>query len=192
MKKIFMMVLAVILLFGVSANTFAASNPKYVEVNISAPMKVEAGEIVTLTAVTLKHGSEFQDEWIGAQKVSTVLTEDGYYISTAQVTAKELVSVQYNITMTAGNGGDFVGQASTTVELDNPVSVVGAVIKNVTPVSWMTGFYTGDIYLIFSDGTTIKNGCTYFGISEEQVSRIVDVSVLVNDIQYNFNVEVSK
>lgn len=191
MKKLFVVVLTVVMLFSISLNTLAVSCPKSVEVNISAPVKVQSGEIVTLTAVTLKRGSDYRDQWIGATKVSTVLTEDGYYISTAQFTAKEAASVQYNIIMEAGNGKCFEGQAQTTVEVDNPVSVVGALVKNVTPVPSITGFYTGDIYVIFSDGTMTLSGTTYFAMGENETSKNLDVVVMVDGVQYEFVVEVT-
>lgn len=201
MKKLFVAFLTVMMLLGISVNSLAVSAnslgvfcPKNVEVNISAPAKVNSGELVTFTAVTKKHGSEFTDKWIGAEKVSTVLTDDGYYVSTAQVTARESVTVQYDITMRSASGVCFRGQASTAIEVesDDPVKVAGAIVKNITPVTWATGFYSGDKFALLSDGTLIESGSIYFSMSETETSKDIIVSVMVDGIEYQFVVTVTK
>lgn len=193
MKKAYFFILVVVLLFGMSVNAFASSPPKNVEVSITSSLSaVRVGETVTLTAVTLKHGSEYKDEWVGATKVSTVLTEDGYYVSTARITVQDDVLVQYNIIMNAGNNVSFAGATSISVEADQPVDIVGAEIKNVTPVPGITGFYTGYLFIIFSDGTLAEYGSIYFGLGETQTSKTLYIPVSVSGLQYDFAVEVSR
>ncbi|PKM38811.1 MAG: hypothetical protein CVV03_12820 [Firmicutes bacterium HGW-Firmicutes-8] len=179
MKKLLIVILTLLMLVGISANSIAVPSPKEASVSLtSSAATVKPGEIVTLTAVTLKQGSAYTDEWIGATKIETVLNEDGYYVSTAEVTAQATVTVQYKITMTAGKGGvTFTGEAETAVSVEKPADVVGVEVKNINPNLQFAGLYRGEVYVILSDGTSREYGAVSFGVSEGETSKLVYVSV---------------
>ncbi|PKM81513.1 MAG: hypothetical protein CVU89_08425 [Firmicutes bacterium HGW-Firmicutes-14] len=200
MKKLFIAALTLLMVTGICTVSFAAPPPKAVSVSLtSSSPEVNSGETVTFTAVTLKHGSDYRDEWIGADKIETVLTEDGYYISTAQVTAQSPVNVQYKITMSAGASDvTFTGQAETTVSVSLPVPVTatreitGVEVKNISPFPEIAGMYSGDVYIVFSDGTSDKYSTIYFCFNEGETSKVLYISVSLDGIKYSFAVNVSK
>ncbi len=179
MKKPFVIVLTLLMLVGIPASSMAKPSPKNADVSLtSSATTVKLGETVTLKAITLKQGAAYTDEWIGATKIKTVLTEDGYYVSTAEVSAQAPITVQYKITMTAGNSGvSFAGQAETTISVAKPIEVVGVTVKNIRPYPEIAGIYTGDVYVILSDGTLREHGVIYFSFCEGQTSRLLYITV---------------
>jgi len=179
MKKLLIVILTLLMLVGISANSIAKPSPKCADVSLTGPAAaVKPGETVTLTAVTLKHGSDFTDEWVGATKIETVLTEDGYYVSTAEVTAQVPVTVQYKIIMTAGNSEvSFAGQAETAISVEKSAEVMGVEVKNICLVPESTGLYRGDVYCVLSDGTLSEYGSIYFGFRESQSSKLLYITV---------------
>lgn len=195
MKKVFTVILTLVILTCMVIPAFAAPAFKNVDVLLSGtPPEAKTGEIITLTAVTQKQGSDFTDQWIGAAKVDTVLTEDGYYVSTAELVAQESATVQYNITMTSGNSGStFVGQASTTVLVAQTRTLSGVEVKNVgvSQTVFSTTIYGGDVYLVWSDCTETYYGKTYFVCSSDSSSKKIIVPVTIDGKQYMFDVEVS-
>ena len=194
MKKLLTIVLTLLMLTGMVVPV-AASTTKYVEVQLSGiPSDVKSGELITLTAITPKQGSDFTDEWIGANKITTILTQDGYYVSTAEFTAQDSLNVEYKISMMSGNSGTtFIGQASTTIEVATTRTLTGVEVKNISPVQtvFSTTIFGGDVYLVWSDNTTTYYGQTYFTCSSNVASKDLVIPVSVDDNQYMFDVEVS-
>jgi len=194
MKKLLVVVLTLLMLVGIPAGSFAEPSAKDAGVSlISSAATVKPGETVTLTAVTLKQGSAYTDEWIGATKITTVLTEDGYYVSTAEISPEVTVTVQYKITMTAGNcGTSFIGQAETVISATKPAEVVGIEVKNIRPEPEIPGFYKGDVYVVFSDGNLNEYGVVYFGLREGQITKVFYVSVNGTRYTYTLNLASEK
>lgn len=194
MKKLFLIVLTFFMLCGIILPA-AAAPAKNVEVLLSStPSEVKPGERITLTAVTPKQGSDFTDEWIGATKIETVLTQDGYYISTAEFIAQESSTVKYSISMASGSSGvTFIGQASTTVVVAQNRTLAGVEVKNISPSQtiFSTTIYVGDVYLVWSDYTVTYYGKTSFACSSNVDLKSTLIPVNVEGKQYMFDVEVS-
>jgi hypothetical protein len=192
MKKLFIIVLTLFLMIGITGNLAAQPLPKAADVSLTSSVETaNLGEKVTLTALTMKKGSDYTDEWIGATKVETVLNEDGYYVSTAEFKAKMTVKPQYRIIMTAGKSGvSFTGKAQTTiVVVSKPVEVVGIEVKNIRPDPQLPGEYLADIYAVLSDGTLRPEGSIFFSIPSGQTSKIL--YLVVAGKRYTCTVNVS-
>lgn len=204
MKRILSVILAAVVLFYLSAGVSAEERAKETDVNLSTAVEtVNVGETVTLTAETLKHGSSYTDEWSGAQKTDTVLDEEsGCYVSTAIFTAEEpgIYTVSYTIQMQAGKSMVlFSATASKTIEVTGEKTVKGVEIKNLTvnPVRNTAGdvvsyLAVGNIYILWSDGTSTLYGTTSFFFGPDQYSKEVTVKVYVDGDCYSFTVDVSR
>lgn len=194
MKKLFLIAFTLVMLSAMVVPA-AASPAKYIEVVLSdTPTEVKSGERITLTAITPKQGSDFTDEWIGATKISTVLTQDGYYVSTAEVTVQDSLTVIYKISMTSGNSGTrFIGQASETVSVAQTRTITGVEVKNITleQTLFSTTIYGGDVYLVWSDSTRTYYGKTYFACSNNIASKSIVIPVSIDGNEYMFDVEVA-
>ncbi len=89
---------------------------------IDVSMTVDGdGNTLTLTATTEKHGSALVDNWTGAEKLDTQLSEDGYYVSRATFEVPLEpgdYTVSYRIIMAAGKSDitwDGTGEVVITI-----------------------------------------------------------------------------
>jgi hypothetical protein len=192
MKKLFIIVLTLFLMIGITGNLAAQPLPKAADVSLTSSVETaNLGETVTLTAITMKKGSDYTDEWIGATKVGTVLNHDGYYVSTAEFKADVTVNVQYRIIMTAGKSKvSFTGQSETTVVVSKPAPavVVGIEVKNIRPDPQLAGEYLADIYAVLSDGTLRPEGSMFFSIPSGQTSKTLYLTVEGKRYTYIVNI----
>lgn len=131
MKRIVTIGLTLVLVLGLGATALAApgksAKVKDVPVSITpeAISLVAGDDAITLTAVTLKNGSDYAVTWDGAKEEETILREDGYYESTAVFEPNTVGThtVKYTINMTAGKSGvAFVGTNTVTITVFEPAS----------------------------------------------------------------------
>lgn len=94
------MLVALVCFTGSTGTAVAGGSPKVSSVSVEPTAGlVKAGDTLYITARTLKQGSSFTDRWTGATKVSTVLTGEGDYVSTA--TFSVTPEGEYAITITS-------------------------------------------------------------------------------------------
>lgn len=182
---------ALVMFFLTTITALASPPPKTVETYIlpATAQTLTVGQILSLEARTLKHGSHYTDTWQGAAKLETLQNkETGEYESAATFIATEpgTFTITYTITMTAGKSHvSFVGTGSVTVEVVAPaLTVVGAAMYNVTatprynPQGNLTGYdAVGDVYAVMSDGSQVFHRRVNFNFSPNQTSRNMDVVI---------------
>ncbi len=193
MKKILAVIVSFVFIFIVAKPVMAAPLPKEAKMSLeTSALQVRVGETVTLTATTLKEGSSYIDSWDGAVKVSTILNNEGNYISSAtfSATAPGAYTITYNIKMTAGRSGvTFEGNKTVTITVVNPAVIVGAKVDNVlaipvtNPKGNITGYdATGDLYAVYSDNTEEYIDTISFHFSSTQTTR--NISVEIEEVTY--------
>ncbi len=155
-----------------SSATLDTTVEKDVDVDISADItKVNVGDTVQLRANTIKHGSDYTDNWVDATKVSTAFDSVyGEYISTAIYTAESpgTYTITYSINMSSGaNTSKFSGSNSITIEVVDPVTVIGAELRNIKSATLINsdgsirGYVgSGEVYALYSNGTSKNTGIT--------------------------------
>lgn len=204
MKKLYPYLFGIIFILSLPALSLAQPADKEIPVSISASSStVKCGEVVTLTAAADKHGSSFEDAWIEAEKTGTEFDRNtGKYISKAAFTAKDagIYNIKYFIKMKAGKSNTyFTAAASYTINVINPVTVVGAEIRNISikPVIRPDGSISiysasGDVYVLWSDGTSTSHGKIYFFFGSAETSKKVSVSFNINNKVYSYQVVVTR
>lgn len=220
MKRVISTILAALLVLGLRGGVLASPSAKTIDVELSASsaaglsvltatelstpaVTIKAGESVILTAVSLKHGSAYEDMWSGASALGTVLDEESEsYISSAVFTAGEpgIYTVTYDIQMKAGKSDVlFAGNASKTIEVTGSAVVTGAEIRGlvVTPIKNSQGdivsyLACGYTYILYSDGTSKEYGFIsfYFGVNETE--KDISVTVYEDGKYYTYTVRVSR
>ena len=204
MKKVLALITIFSLVLTVGLPVAAKSDPKSIETVVKGDaVKLKVGDKVTLTVETEKHGSSYTEEWDGAKGVTTILDKDtGMYISKAKFYAERpgIYTITYSITMKAGKSKMvFLGRASKTIEVVDSVKFTGVEINDVsvTPVNNSSGEVIGysamgNVYTVWSDGSSKLYGTTYFFFSPNQISRYVYVTVWVDGEEYVYKVNVSR
>lgn len=204
MKKVFAIIITMVIVLGASIGTMAESLPKYCEVILSTSAEiVNVGETVELNALTLKRGSSYTVEWNGAEDTGTVLDKDtGNYVSTAIFKADKpgIYTVTYKIQMNTGNTNTFFeGTAFTTIEVRNPVTVVGADIRDLVikpllkPEGTVSGYLVqGNTYIVWSNNTSTLYGTVSFFMGTYEISKDIYVMFNVEGKQYTYNVTVTR
>jgi len=215
-KKLFeLLIVTALLILSMGSVAMAVPHPKAVDVSLAVPNSksvdvslaassviVKAGEAVQLTAVTVKQGSAFTDNWTGAAKSSTVISENGTCVSSAEFMASAPGThvVTYDIVMDAGSSGvNFEGTGSITITVVEPITVQTVEVRNITSVPKtdllgnISGYSAiGDIYLIWSDGTATNYGKLFFNFSATQVTRSLCVTVYADGQAYSYTVWVTR
>ncbi|MGE5473941.1 MAG: hypothetical protein ACM3UU_06940 [Ignavibacteriales bacterium] len=204
MKKLYFYVFVIIFVFILPALSLAQPQDKEIPVMISATSStVKCGEVVMLTAAAEKHGSSFEDSWSEAEKLGTEYDEStGKYISNATFVANNagIYNIKYFIRMKAGKSETyFNAAASYTINVINPITVVGAEIRNISikPVIRPDGSISvysasGDAYVLWSDGTSTSYGKIYFFFGAAETSKKVSVSLNINSKVYSYQVVVTR
>lgn len=185
-----------------SAALLEITDLKNVEVILSdAPEVVKVGDKVELTATTKKQGSAYNDNWSNAVASTTVYdAATGTYISKAEFSAEKpgTYTISYCIDMTAGiSGTGFRGMVVKTITVINPVTLIGADIRDmvITPVykadgSLLVYSVSGKVYALWSDQTATPYSSLFFNFGPNETEKNVDVTITDNGIQYNFVVTV--
>lgn len=204
MKKRYSYLFGIILVLIIPALSSAQSVNKEIPAEISASSStVKCGDVVTLTAVTGKRGSSFEDSWTEAAKILTEYDDDtGKYISKASFAAKNagVYNIKYLIRMKAGKSDTyFTAEVSYTINVINPITVVGAEIRDISvkPVTRPDGSISvysasGDVYVLWSDGTSTSYGKIYFFFGQAEISKKVNVSFNINNKVYSYQVTVTR
>lgn len=204
MKKLYTYLFGIIFVLNLPTLSLAQPADKEIPVMISAASStVKCGEGVTLTAVTEKRGSSFEDAWSEAEKVGTQYDDNtGEYVSNAVFVANNagVYNVKYLIKMRAGKSDTyFTATAIYTINVINPVTVIGAEIRNLSikPVIRPDGSISvysasGDIYALWSDGTSTSYGKTYFFLGSTETSKKVNISLNISNKIYNYQVIVTR
>ncbi|MCX7748767.1 MAG: hypothetical protein N2645_18055 [Clostridia bacterium] len=164
-------------------------------------VQIKVGETITLSAESFKQGSSYADEWLGAAKTATFFDqESGYYKSTARFTAKEagIYKVTYKMVMYSGKSNvAFTKIVYKMVEVLNPVTVQGAVAKNVVfheikkPDGRVSGYIAvGEVYILWSDDTLspYSSICLFFTSSETTKEIQVEIDINKNSVSYPITV----
>ena len=204
MKKLYSYLFVIIFVLYLPSLSLAQSSDKEIPVMISAASStVKCGEAVALTAVTEKHGSSFGDVWSEAVKLGTEYDDNtGKYVSNATFVANNagVYNVKYLIKMKAGKSDTcFTTAATYTINVINPITVIGAEIRNLSikpvirpDVSISMYSANGDIYALWSDGTSTSYGKTYFFFGLTETSKKVNISLNINNKIYNYQVIVTR
>ena len=115
MKKLFgLLIVTSLLILSVSSVAMAVPNPKAVNVSLAdssvtvktvkvslaaSSVTVKAGEVVKLTAETIKQGSAVTDNWTGAARSSTMASVDGTYVSVPNLQLLHLAPISSHTTL---------------------------------------------------------------------------------------------
>lgn len=187
-----------------SVSLMEITDQKLVEVKLSdIPETINQGETLELTATTLKHGSDYEEEWNGAIKDKTVFDAiTGAYVSKAVFKAEKpgTYTISYCIYMSSGGSTTaFYGKVEKTITVINPVTVVGAGIRNlvINPVygtdgSIITYLASGSVYAIWSDQSATPCSSIFFSFGPDETVKNVDVTFTIGGVQYYYTVTVSR
>lgn len=205
MKKIAIIVTVLSVLFSSILGVAADSIPKDIEVILSdTPAVVNLGQSFEITATAPKHGSNYIDSWENAEQSYTELNAlTNAYISKATFKADKegIYNISYTIKMTSGNSDTvFYKTVKRTVEVVNPVKVVGAVIRNLNVIPIYNGegniaYYRacGEVYALWSDKSETPDGSSvYLFFGSEETSKDVSVTLNVDGKQYDYIVTVNR
>jgi hypothetical protein len=204
MKKVIAVLLITILMIATSAGVFAQSEEKEVPVSITAERnEVKVGETIVLSAASLKHGSDYNDSWNGAEMMETVLEpETGLYVSKAEFVAEKpgIYTVTYSIMMTAGNSSvAFMGIATYTIEVIGAHEVTGAEIRDLSirPITRPDGIISiysaqGSIYVLWSDQTCTLYGSTFFNFRASETVKNIAITLNIEGEMYTYVVPVER
>jgi hypothetical protein len=205
MKKAAILFTILSVLFSFIIGVAADSEPKDIQVILSEiPTVVNLGGAVEITATAPKHGSSFVDSWEGAEKVFTEFNpaEENY---TSKAVFKPVKAgtyvISYSITMTSGGSATiFSKKVERTIEVVNPITVVGATAKNLnlSPIYNVNGeilYYRacGQVYALWSDNSEIPTGSSvYFFFGPDETSKDVNVTFSVEGKQYNYTIIINR
>lgn len=124
------------------------------------------------------------------------------YISKAVFTAEKpgIYNISYNIDMLAGESSIvFSGKAERTIEVINPITVVGADIRNlvIEPIYKGDGSISaysasGTVYALWSDNTTTPYGSMFFFFGPDETRKNLNITLLINGKQYIYTVTVNR
>ncbi len=204
MRKIVPTLIITLLLLSFPVAVLAETLSKEAEVSVSnIPDIINIGEIIELSAVTVKQGSYYEDKWNGAVAVDTVFNGDrDEYISKAVFYADKpgTYVIKYEIKMRAGNSNIyFTGTVEKTVIVINSMAVEGADIRNivfneVTDSDGNISGYSvkGITYILWSDGSATPYGSISFFMSADEISRDVRVSFNVDGVNYSYVVTIDR
>lgn len=188
----------------VAVSMMEITDQKQVEAKLSeVPETINQGETLVLSAATLKQGSDYIDEWGEAVKDSTTFDAvTGTYISKAVFKADKpgTYTISYYINMSAGGSTTaFYGKVEKTITVVNPVTVVGAEIRDlvINPVYGADGsvllyMASGNVYAIWSNQTATPCSSTFFSFGPGETVKNVNVAFKIDGIQYNYTVAVSR
>lgn len=204
MKKIAFIMTVLLVFFSFTEGVFADSDVKDIEVILSeTPAVVKIGDIIPLTATTLKHGSTYSDSWGNAAKSITEYDPiTTTYNSQAVFTAEKpgIQTVSYTIKMVAGDSDTvFSKTVVRTIEVIDPRIVIGADIRDlqITPIYAADGSISvykayGTIYALWSDGTVTQKGSVYFFFNPDETTKNIDVTFNIDGKLYAYTVTVSR
>lgn len=205
MKKLAIIITILSVLFSSIVGVAADSDLKDIDVILSdTPAIVNVGESFEITAISPKHGSSYTDSWENANQSYTELDPiTRTYVSKAAFIAEKagIYHISYTIKMTSGSSDTtFYKQVIRTIEVVNPVTVVGAVIKNlnVIPVYNTEGsiiYYRacGLVYTRWSDGSETPNDSSvYFFFGPNETSKDISATLNVEGRQYSYIVTVNR
>lgn len=206
MKRLIALLTAITFILALPLTVIAdtAATEKEVDVALASDFEiVKAGETINFSAVTVKHGSDYLDEWQGAEMVSTYfddLTDN--YVSEAIFKADKpgVYTIAYAITMQAGKSDTvFLGKAEKTIEVIPSKEIIGAEIRNLVvtemlrPDGSISGYLAqGSIFAIWSDGTEAAKGTVFFVFGKDETSKNVSVSFSEEGHVYEYTVTVQR
>lgn len=216
MKILKMSLLIALFVFGITASAFASSAPKSANVSLfvngsevvneSAVIEVDEGDTVNLSAVTVKQGSSFEDDWeINGSSVShttSLNTSTGNYESgtSLNTSAAGEFDIEYSIVMLAGKSSvTFVGGKKTTVTVVEPTVSVKKITIKVKSVEAryasgsgnLTGYEaTADATIELSDGTTDVIEDIEFNYNKHMNDAEVQLEITVDGTAKTFVLEV--
>jgi hypothetical protein len=203
MKKL--MIFLVAFTFILSNGLYVrGSELKFTQSNLLASAdQVKVGQTVNLTAKTLKQGSGYIEEWNGAQLSKSYFDEStDYYVSESIFTPNQpgTYTITYTVRMYTGNSEvKFISSISKTVEVISDVKeVIGLEVRNVNAYpntstdGTLRGYSVlGELFVLWNDNTSTSNETVaYFFLPNEQ-SRLVNMSVSINNKEYTFPVMIS-
>jgi hypothetical protein len=203
MKKLHIFLVVFVLILLNPIQVLASSLPKITESTLSASVdQVKVGETITLTAETLKQGSDFSNQWNGAIASKTYLDETtGNYVSEAKFTPNQAgtYTISYTIDMYTGNDEiKFTSSVSKSVEvISDAKEVIGLEVKNIKiyPITYPDGtiWYSilGKVYVLWNDNTSTFNRTVGYFFMPNEKSRVVNITVNLDNKEYTFPVTIS-
>ncbi|MDF2522399.1 MAG: hypothetical protein K0R31_40 [Clostridiales bacterium] len=204
MKKIAFITTILLIFLSFTTGVSADSDVKDIQVILSETAAVvNMGDIIPLTATTLKHGSTYSDNWGNAVKSVTEYDPiTASYISKGIFTAEKpgIHTISYTIKMVAGDSGTvFSKTVVRTIEVIDPRTVIGADIRDlqITPIYAADGSISvykayGTIYALWSDDTVTQKGSIYFFFNPSETTKNIDVTFTMDGKLYAYTVTVNR
>lgn len=204
MSKALRICIALMVFASLATPAFATTAPKAATVALYVngelePAEVTAyqGDVIDLSAVTLKQGSSITDEWTGVTSSSaTVLnTATGNYEAAATLDTAGLSAgdheVTYSVVMAAGKSQvTFVGGKKTTVNVVESTIAVKRITVRILSVTErysqgskpaLTGYEAeATAQALLSDGTVVNIGDVDFNYNKFADDAAVTVNVEVD------------
>ncbi len=204
MKRFYIFLFVFVLILSNTIAVQASPSPKISQSNLYVSAEqVKVGETITLTAKTLKKGSNYTEEWDGALLSKSYLDEStGNYISEATFTPNQTgtYTITYTAKMYAGKSKtEFISNASITVAVISDVKeVIGLEVRDITANpniaadGTIKGYYVlGKLYVLMNDNTSISYGTVGYYFLPNEEFREVNITVNINDMKYTFPVTIS-